>query len=74
MVMADGQVLKDLLLQIRDTLIKTPQDLEVFLEGESIRPGIIVLINDTDWELEGEEMYELQNRDLITFTSTLHGG
>lgn len=38
------------------------------------RPGILVLINDADWELEGEEAYELQEGDNILFVSTLHGG
>lgn len=38
------------------------------------RPGILVLINDADWELEGEEAYELQPGDNIVFVSTLHGG
>jgi ubiquitin related modifier 1 len=33
-----------------------------------------VLINDTDWELEGEEEYELEENDQIVFISTLHGG
>lgn len=38
------------------------------------RPGILVLVNDVDWELEGEESYELQGGDCILFVSTLHGG
>lgn len=38
------------------------------------RPGILVLVNDADWELEGEEAYELQQGDNIVFVSTLHGG
>ena len=38
------------------------------------RPGILVLINDADWELEGEEKYELKEGDEILFVSTLHGG
>ncbi|KAI8714422.1 Ubiquitin-related modifier 1 [Fusarium sp. LHS14.1] len=38
------------------------------------RPGILVLINDADWELEGEEAYEIQSGDSILFVSTLHGG
>jgi ubiquitin related modifier 1 len=38
------------------------------------RPGILVLINDADWELEGEEKYEIQQGDNIVFVSTLHGG
>lgn len=38
------------------------------------RPGILVLVNDADWELEGEEAYEIQPGDNILFVSTLHGG
>jgi hypothetical protein len=38
------------------------------------RPGILVLINDADWALEGEAEYELQKDDTIVFLSTLHGG
>lgn len=38
------------------------------------RPGILVLINDADWELEGEDEYELKDKDSILFVSTLHGG
>jgi molybdopterin converting factor small subunit len=38
------------------------------------RPGILVLINDADWELEGELEYELRDRDEVVFISTLHGG
>lgn len=38
------------------------------------RPGILVLINDTDWELEGEGDYVLKDGDEIVFISTLHGG
>lgn len=34
----------------------------------------MVLINDADWELEGELEYELRDRDEIVFISTLHGG
>ena len=38
------------------------------------RPGILVLINDADWELDGEASYALQTNDNILFVSTLHGG
>ena len=38
------------------------------------RPGILVLINEVDWELEGTLDYTLQPGDTITFISTLHGG
>lgn len=33
-----------------------------------------MLINDADWELEGEEKYTIQIGDNILFVSTLHGG
>lgn len=48
--------------------------LELFMQADSVRPGILVLVNDTDWELLGELGYEIQNRDSISFISTLHGG
>ncbi|KAJ5397291.1 ubiquitin related modifier 1 [Penicillium cosmopolitanum] len=47
---------------------------ELFIMEDNVRPGILVLINDADWELEGEENYELQQGDNIVFVSTLHGG
>ncbi|KAK4127741.1 ubiquitin related modifier 1 [Parathielavia appendiculata] len=54
-------------------LMKDPRA-ELFVLDNHIRPGILVLINDADWELEGEEAYEIQPRDNILFVSTLHGG
>jgi len=44
------------------------------LNTHSRRPGILVLINDTDWELEGEGDYVVRDNDEIVFISTLHGG
>jgi len=38
------------------------------------RPGILVLINDADWELCGGDSYSIQDNDEITLISTLHGG
>jgi ubiquitin related modifier 1 len=38
------------------------------------RPGILVLVNEADWELEGEGEYILEDGDEIAFISTLHGG
>ncbi|KAF1826987.1 ubiquitin related modifier 1 [Dissoconium aciculare CBS 342.82] len=56
-----------------DNLMKDPRK-DVFVLEDSVRPGILVLINDADWELEGEESYEIKSRDNIMFVSTLHGG
>ncbi|OCT50776.1 Ubiquitin-related modifier 1 [Cladophialophora carrionii] len=47
---------------------------ELFVLNGNVRPGILVLINDSDWELEGEDKYELAEKDNILFVSTLHGG
>lgn len=47
---------------------------ELFVQGKTVRPGILVLVNDTDWELVGELEYEIQPNDRVMFISTLHGG
>ncbi|OSX57380.1 hypothetical protein POSPLADRAFT_1061589 [Postia placenta MAD-698-R-SB12] len=57
---------------LRDNLLTERP--ELFVEGETVRPGILVLVNDTDWELEGEGDYVLKEGDEIVFISTLHGG
>ncbi|CDR99548.1 related to ubiquitin related modifier URM1 [Sporisorium scitamineum] len=57
---------------IRKNLITERE--ELFVDGDSVRPGILVLINNRDWELEGEGDYVLQDGDEIVFISTLHGG
>jgi ubiquitin related modifier 1 len=38
-----------LLVWTRDTLCRERP--ELFMKGESVRPGILVLVNDCDWEL-----------------------
>ncbi|CAF9906344.1 Ubiquitin- modifier 1 [Imshaugia aleurites] len=47
---------------------------DMFVTDGTVRPGILVLVNDADWELEGEDQYELKRNDNILFVSTLHGG
>jgi ubiquitin related modifier 1 len=39
-----------------------------------VRPGILVLINEVDWELEGKLECLLSSGDVVAFISTLHGG
>ena len=63
---------KDLLVWIKDHLLQERE--ELFLKDDSVRPGILVLINDSDWELLGQLDYILEEGDVITFISTLHGG
>ncbi|KAI9810973.1 MAG: Ubiquitin- modifier 1 [Pycnora praestabilis] len=54
--------------------VMTDKRKEMFVLDEAVRPGILVLINDADWELEGENSYVLREADNIFFVSTLHGG
>ncbi|XP_055964802.1 ubiquitin-related modifier 1 [Sorex fumeus] len=63
---------RNLLVWIKKNLLKERP--ELFIQGDSVRPGILVLINDADWELLGELDYQLQDRDCVLFISTLHGG
>ncbi|CAI4039748.1 hypothetical protein SMKI_09G1580 [Saccharomyces mikatae IFO 1815] len=70
----DTVTVGELIDHIVSTMIKNPNDVSIFIEDDSIRPGIITLINDTDWELEGEKDYVLEDGDIVSFTSTLHGG
>ncbi|EPQ26958.1 uncharacterized protein PFL1_05593 [Pseudozyma flocculosa PF-1] len=62
----------DLIQHIRKNLVVERE--ELFVDGNTVRPGILVLINNGDWELEGEGDYVLQDGDEIVFISTLHGG
>lgn len=66
--------MKDVILAICEKIIADEKDIPVFIEDETVRPGILVLINDTDWELEDGENYVIESGDVFTFTSTLHGG
>ena len=66
---------------IRNNLL-LPDRPELFLKDKNeqdeskldIRPGILVLVNDADWELVDQTAYVLDDGDNITFISTLHGG
>ena len=62
----------DLIEELRKNHLKDKE--ELFVQGQTVRPGIIVLVNDTDWELLDTEKYLLQENDTIAFISTLHGG
>lgn len=47
---------------------------ELFASGEKIRPGILVLVNEVDYEILGGDTYKLKQNDTVLFISTLHGG
>lgn len=69
---AQAWTLRLLIAWIRDNLLRERP--ELFVLGETVRPGILVLVNDTDWELLGKLDYELEEGDNVMFISTLHGG
>ncbi|XP_064649648.1 ubiquitin-related modifier 1-like [Lineus longissimus] len=72
-LVADGAWnIRKLLVWMKENMLKERP--ELFIQGDSVRPGILVLVNDADWELLGELDYELQDKDRIVFISTLHGG
>jgi ubiquitin related modifier 1 len=63
---------RDALAWMRDNLLKERP--ELFMKENTIRPGVLVLVNDADWELSGMDESELEEGDKVTFISTLHGG
>ncbi|EKX36055.1 hypothetical protein GUITHDRAFT_79159, partial [Guillardia theta CCMP2712] len=70
----DGKrpTIRDALIYLKEQHVRERP--EMFLQGETVRPGILVLVNDADWELCGGAEYELQDGDALTIISTLHGG
>ncbi|XP_063699360.1 ubiquitin-related modifier 1 homolog [Culicoides brevitarsis] len=64
--------IKRLLAWMKDNLLTERP--ELFLQDDTVRPGLLVLVNDTDWELLGELEYKIAPNDTIVFISTLHGG
>ena len=71
-----GQLIK----HIKDNYLKEREELFIQTEkstaddSDTVRAGIIVMINDTDWELLDTTEYSVQDGDVISFISTLHGG
>mmetsp|Transcript_38769 Transcript_38769/g.54049 ORF Transcript_38769/g.54049 Transcript_38769/m.54049 type:complete len:97 (-) Transcript_38769:735-1025(-) len=71
----DKMKMKDFLGWFREN--KTGDSAELLFTSSSsntVRPGVLVLINDTDWEILDTVDYQIKNGDEISFISTLHGG
>jgi ubiquitin related modifier 1 len=49
--------IRDLIEELRKNHLKAKE--EMFVQGDTVRPGIIVLINDTDWELMDADEYTI---------------
>lgn len=65
-------VIKDVIISM---LSKIKGDSNLFASQEGIiKPGIIVLYNDADWEIYEKEETKVEDKDTISFISTLHGG
>lgn len=69
-------LVSDLIRYINVNLIpdKSRSHLLVDKDGENVRPGILVLVNEVDWELLQGPKTILEDGDIISFISTLHGG
>ncbi|KAG5440037.1 hypothetical protein PCK2_000645 [Pneumocystis canis] len=63
----------DLIKYLSEQLMQDSRK-HLFIKEDTVRPGILVLINNDDWELKHGINYILQPKDVITFISTLHGG
>jgi ubiquitin related modifier 1 len=63
-----------LLSWLRESLLKDSDRPELLVSNGTVRPGILVLINDTDWEILDGLKAKLTEGDVVTFISTLHGG
>lgn len=68
----ENSTIQTLLDYMRQNLLQERE--ELFYQGNTVRPGVLVLVNDTDWECLGNEETELENNDTVSFISTLHGG
>ena len=68
----DRATVKDLVELLRAKFLKGNPDF--FYLNSGLRAGILVLVNDADWSLSGEEESPLENKDKVSFISTLHGG
>ncbi|KAL6492857.1 ubiquitin-like protein [Orobanche gracilis] len=64
--------MKQLLSWVGTNLIKERP--EMFMKGDTVRAGVLVLVNDCDWELTGQLDTVLEDNDGVVFISTLHGG
>lgn len=63
-----------LISHLTDAYLANSSKKSLFTKHDSVTPGILVLINEADWELEGKEDTELKAGDDVVFVSTLHGG
>jgi ubiquitin related modifier 1 len=61
-----------LVVLLKDRIVERPD--QFIVGNNTLRPGILALVNDTDGDLLGGSEYVLEDKDEISFISTLHGG
>lgn len=54
-----------LLFWIKDNILVDKDKCDLFMKGNTVRPGIIVAINDQDWELLGDLKYKIKDRKSV---------
>lgn len=72
MLPSNVTTLGHLVTWVKHHLIRERHDM--FAIGDALRPGVLVVVNDVDWELHGKTAYQVNPDDHILFISTLHGG
>jgi len=70
-IAAEKATVKDLVEVLKEKHLTGNPD---FFYDKGLRAGILVLVNDSDWSLSGEEETPLEHKDKVSFISTLHGG
>ncbi|CAJ0600085.1 unnamed protein product [Cylicocyclus nassatus] len=70
----DTLTVLELIRYVKEVMLKDCTRSDMLVDGGTVTPGVLVLVNECDWELLGCEKAELHNGDVVTFLSTLHGG
>eukprot|EP00922_Rhytidocystis_sp_ex-Travisia-forbesii_P018503 GHVS01027464.1.p2 GENE.GHVS01027464.1~~GHVS01027464.1.p2 ORF type:complete len:149 (+),score=35.70 GHVS01027464.1:64-510(+) len=71
----DGRMDVDRALLFGDGVVSVSKaTLSSLSGGLGIKAGVLVLVNDVDWEMLGCEEVEVVEGDVVDFISTLHGG
>ncbi|CAJ0573506.1 unnamed protein product, partial [Mesorhabditis spiculigera] len=70
----ESPTVRGLIRWIKEHLITDRARDTLFVSEDSVRPGVLVLVNECDWELCGKDDAILKEGDVVTFISTLHGG
>lgn len=62
-------------VKVKDILMMLPEDVKknLFDEEYNLRPNLLILVNDTDLRLLGED-FEVSDEDKITVIPAFHGG